>query len=108
MRHPLKATRRGVGDVPQAAPCGGEAWGGGGSAAVGRRGVAGSGPAATLIGRCTRGRRMTSAESGEGGGCPVGPHYSPGRRRFEYISNSNEFKLLQNLSNFDRSKNVFL
>jgi hypothetical protein len=31
--------------------------------------------------------------------------YSPRRRRFEYISNSNEFKLLQNLSYFDQSKN---
>jgi vacuolar-type H+-ATPase subunit C/Vma6 len=35
----------------------------------------------------------------------VGPRYSPGGRRFEYISNLNEFKLLQNLSNFAQSKN---
>jgi hypothetical protein len=35
----------------------------------------------------------------------VGPRYSPGGRRFEYISNLNEFKLLQNLSYFPQSKN---
>jgi hypothetical protein len=34
-----------------------------------------------------------------------GPRHSNGRRRFEYSSNSNEFKLLQNLPKFDRSKN---
>jgi hypothetical protein len=37
----------------------------------------------------------------------MGPRYSPGQQRFEYISNWNEFKLLQNLSKFDRSKNGF-
>jgi hypothetical protein len=48
---------------------------------------------------------MTGVETGEGGGLPVGPHYSLRRRRFKYISNSNEFKLLQNLTKFDRYKN---
>jgi hypothetical protein len=31
--------------------------------------------------------------------------HSNGRQRFEYNSNSIEFKLLQNLPNFDQSKN---
>jgi hypothetical protein len=38
----------GVVDGPRAVPHGGEAWGGGASAWVGRCGVAGSGPAAAL------------------------------------------------------------
>jgi hypothetical protein len=72
---------------------------GGGSAAstaVGRCGVADSGPAAALTG---------GARNKGGQGLTSGPCYSPRWWRFEYISNSNEFKLLQNLSNFDQSKN---
>jgi hypothetical protein len=88
----------GVGDRPRAVPRGSEAWGGGSAAstAVGRRGVAGSGPAAALTG---------GARNKGGQGLTSGPCYSPRWWRFEYISNSNEFKLLQNLSNFDQSKN---
>jgi hypothetical protein len=48
---------------------------------------------------------MTGAEIGESRSWPVGCCYSPGRRWFDYILNSNEFKLPQNLPNFDRSKN---
>jgi hypothetical protein len=47
------------------------------------------------------GWRTTSAKIGEGGGGPVGPCYSSGQRQFDYILNSNEFKLLQNGSNFE-------
>jgi hypothetical protein len=50
-------------------------------------------------------QHVTGSETEEGGGLTGVPCYSPGRRRFENNSNSNEFKLLQNLSNFDRSKN---
>jgi hypothetical protein len=38
-------------------------------------------------------------------GLTGGPRYRHGRRRFDYISNSNEFELLQNLPKFDQSKN---
>jgi hypothetical protein len=45
------------------------------------------------------GRRATGTETGEGRGVTDGPLYSPGRWRFEYISNSNEFKTFQSLTN---------
>jgi hypothetical protein len=70
--------------------------GDGASVAVGWHGVAGSGPVAVLTGGACA-----------GGARPVAPHYSPGQRRFEYTSNSNEFKLLQNLPNMTDPKIVF-
>jgi hypothetical protein len=70
--------RRGVGDGPRAVRRDDEAWG-----AWGAHGW-------HTIDTETRGGRCLTG----------GPSLQSGRRRFEYISNSNEFKLLQNLSNF--------
>jgi hypothetical protein len=55
----------------------------------GRRGVAGSGPTAV----------RDWCQNGGGWGLTGGLAAVPGRRRFEYISNSNEFKLLEILPN---------
>jgi hypothetical protein len=95
-----------VGDGLRAAPRGNEGAGEGhgASVAVGQRGVADSGPIAMLAG----GERMSgvrpAVKQGRTG-ADRWPHYCLGRWRFEYSSNSNEFNLLQNLPNFDRSKN---
>jgi hypothetical protein len=72
-----------------------------------RRSAGGTGPwPMDEGGWCARvSQRMTSAKTGDDGGKPVGHRNIPRWRRFEYISNSNEFKLLQNLPNFDQSKN---
>jgi hypothetical protein len=51
-------------------------------------------------GRGARRQRATDIEIG-GAGADRWARYSPRQQCFEYISNSNEFKLLQNLSNFD-------
>jgi hypothetical protein len=71
--------RRGVGDGPSAVPHGCEVWG-----EWGQRGGRAAWRHRQQPGRNAHGWHVTSAETGEGGG-------SPGRRRFEYISNSNEF-----------------
>jgi hypothetical protein len=80
---PFIGDAAGVGDGQRAVPHGGEVWG-----------CVGPARAACDRHQNRGGRELTG-----------GPCYSPGRWWFEYISNSNEFKLLQNISNFDRSKN---
>jgi hypothetical protein len=75
---------------------GGEAWGGGRgvSAAIRQRGMASSGPAMTFVGGA-----RPALKQGRAGEVTDGPLYSPRWRRFEYISNSNEFKTFQSLTN---------
>jgi hypothetical protein len=90
-RAPFIGDAVGVVDGPQAVPRVG---------ARGESGVACSGSAVALAGGACKAPCDRCRNRG-GRGLTVGPHYSPRRRWFEFISNSNEFKLLQNLLNFD-------
>jgi hypothetical protein len=81
---PFKRTRRGGGQPPEGATRWqgvGEGRGGRGSAAVGRRGVAG-----TSLEPVGAGGRSTPVQNrGGGGGCQVGPRHCNGQRGLKLI-----------------------
>jgi hypothetical protein len=87
MECPLWVTRRGVGTAR---------WRCHAMSRVGR----GAGVAVGWHGWHARGQRQNRGEAT----LTSGPRHSNGRWQFEYNSNSNQFKVLQNLPNFDRSK----
>jgi hypothetical protein len=67
--NPFKRARRGEGDGPWEAPCGGDEWGG-------VWGLAQQSGGAVCTAARARGWRVTGAEIGEAGDCQVGPWYS--------------------------------